>query len=279
MNRHAAHYTLVGLLPQADAGEFANIGVVLACPAARFFNFRLIKRYVRVTRFFEEFAGKLFPQVRREVGAELAYLKQRVDDAGALPQSVMMSVMCDLARPRENMIRYAPLRTLMTDARARDLERLYERYVQRDGIDVQQRREELQARAVRGVLTRSNLGGVFVPEELGDEDFHVKFPFVHEVDGAAVAAIKPLDLAQDEPQKIYDHGGLWVQRFARLRRMRALPAGVLVPVERPPESDARRTKAYGELETELRALGVAVVPQRDAKAIVDFARRFAAGVT
>ncbi len=32
MQREIAHYTLVRLLPQADSGEFANIGVVLACP-------------------------------------------------------------------------------------------------------------------------------------------------------------------------------------------------------------------------------------------------------
>ena len=176
------------------------------------------------------------------------------------------------------MIRYAPLRTLMTATPVQDLERLYARYVQRDGIDVQQRREELLARDVRGVLAHSNLGGVFVPEELGDEDFHVKFPFVHEANGAPLAAIKPLDLAQDEPQKIYDHGGLWVQRFARLRRMNALPEGVLVPVDRPPVADARRSKAVGELTGELRELGIEVVPQHDANAIVKFARRFAGEV-
>jgi len=273
MNRHLAHYTLVRLLPQADAGEFANIGVVLACPALRFFNFRLIRRYTRVTRFFEEFAGELFPQVRREVQAELQYIRNRLD-AGAAGVGGMTGVMGELARPREAMIRYAPLRTLLTEDPGVDLERLFARYVQRDGAELQQRREELLARAVRGVLNQSKLGAVFALEEIGDEDFHVKFPFVHEREGRAVAAIKPLDLAQDEPQKIYEHGDLWTQRLARLRRMGVLPDGLLIPADRPPPNDARRAKAFRDIESELRGLGAQITLPSAADEIVAFARRY-----
>ena len=50
MQRDIAHHTLVRLLPQVDAGEFANIGVLLACPKQGCFESRLIKRYERVTR-------------------------------------------------------------------------------------------------------------------------------------------------------------------------------------------------------------------------------------
>ena len=78
MNRHVANYTLVRLLPQADAGEFANIGVVPACPERKVFDFRPIKRYPRVTQLFEEIARPLFPKLRNEVQAELDYLKQCV---------------------------------------------------------------------------------------------------------------------------------------------------------------------------------------------------------
>ena len=140
MNRHVANYTLVRLLPQADAGEFANIGVVLACPDRKFFDFRLIKRYTRVTQFFEEFARPLFPKVRSEVQAELDYLKQRVL-AGQAGPGGMMAVMTELARPREAMIRYAPLRTVLTDDPAADLERLLARFVARDGQEVQRSEE------------------------------------------------------------------------------------------------------------------------------------------
>lgn len=275
MNRHVAHYTLVRLLPQADAGEFANIGVVLACPERRFFDFRLIKRYTRVTRFFEEFAGPLFPQVRREVQAELGYLKARVL-GGQSGQGGMMTVMAELARPREAMIRYAPLRTLMTDDPGADLDRLWARYAERDGMEVQQRREQMLNRNVRNTLVQSRLADVFREDDLGDEDFHVRLPFVHERDGVALAVIKPIDLAQDEPQKIYEHGDIWTQRLKRLQRMKQIGGGLLVPTQRPPADDVRRTKACEEIEAALRALGAEVTAGTDTVPIVEFARRYAA---
>ena len=273
-HREVALYTLVRLLPQADAGEFANIGVVLACPQQRRFDFRLIRRYTRVTRFFEEFAGDLFRRVRGEVQVELEHIRKTLL-AGAADAKAVTALMYDLARPRESLIRYAPVRTLLTADPEADLERLFRRYVQPDAQDVQQRRDELVERAVRGVLLQQRLRAAFVPDEIGTEDYHVRFPFVHERDGQPVAVIKPLDLTQDEPQKIYDHGGLWVQRIGRLQRMHALPEGLLIPVEAPPAADERRAKAFHEVEGELRALGAEVTRARDAAEIGQFARRYA----
>jgi hypothetical protein len=272
--REAALYTLVRLLPQADAGEFANIGVVLACPQRRRFDFRLIKRYTRVTRFFEEFAGELFPKVRREVQADLEHI-QRTLLAGAADAKAIAALMNDLARPREGLVRYAPVRTLLTADPQADLERLFRRYVQRDALDVQQRRDELVERAVRGVLTQQNLRAAFAAVEIGDDDYHFRFPLVHERDGRPVAVIKPLDLAQDEPQKIYEHGDLWAQRIARLRRMQALPEGLLIPVQAPPTGDARLAKAFHDVEADLRKLGARVTRQDDAAGIGRFARQYA----
>ena len=275
MNRHVANYTLVRLLPQADAGEFANIGVVLACPDRKFFDFRLIKRYTRVTQFFEEFARPLFPKVRSEVQAELDYLKQRVL-AGQAGPGGLMAVMTELARPREAMIRYAPLRTVLTDDPAADLERLLARFVARDGQEVQQRRELLVNQQIRKTPVDFKLAEVFKEDERGDDGFHVKLPFVNQRDGAAWAVIKPIDLAQDEPQKIYDHGDVWTQRFKRLQRMNQIGGGLLVPTQRPPADDARRTKACKEIEAALRELGAKVTASTDTAPIVEFARRYAA---
>lgn len=275
MNRHVAHYTLVRLLPQADAGEFANIGVVLACPDRQFFDFRLIKRYTRVTQFFEEFARPLFPKVRNEVQAELDYLKQRVL-AGQAGAGGMTAVMAELARPREAMIRYAPLRTLLTGDPAADLQRLLARFVARDGQEVQQRRELLMNQQIRKTLADFKLAEVFKEDELGDDGFHVKLPFVNLRNGAAWAVIKPIDLSQDEAQKIYDHGDVWTQRLKRLQRMKQLGGGLMVPTQRPPSDDVRRTKACNEIEAALRELGAEVTAGTDAAPVIEFARRYAA---
>lgn len=271
MKTDIAHYTLVRLLPQVDAGEFANIGVLLACPKQGFFGFRLIQRYGRVTRFFEEFAGELFIRVRREIEAELRYIRTQIGASGAHDQALIARVLQDLTQPRESMVRYSPLRLVMTDDAEAELNRLVARYVQRDADGLRQRREEALTRHVNRVLRTKQLAGAFEPEEVGPDEFPVPLPLVHERHGQVVAAIKPLDLTQDEPVKIYEHGGLWVQRLRRLQHLNALPAGMLVPVEGPKADDARRFHAYAEIVRELRELDVEVTDAANNARILEFA--------
>src|SRR5450756_1180942 len=111
MKRLFSHYTLIRLLPQADAGEFANIGVVLACPETGYFGFRLMKKQRRVTQFFEEITRDLLTKLRKELTAELDHVRRLV--VAQYARTELVQVMQDLAKPRETMLRYAPLRALM----------------------------------------------------------------------------------------------------------------------------------------------------------------------
>ena len=272
MERNIAHYTLVRLLPQVDAGEFANVGVLLACPKQGYFEFRLIKRYGRVTRFFEEFTGELFLRVRREVEAELRYIRTQIGDSGARDQSLVLRVLQDLTKPRESMVRYAPLRMLMTDDPDAELKRLVARYVQRDGEGMRQRREEVLTRHVNKVLRAQHLAHVFEPDEVGPDEYPVQLPLVYERDGIVLAAIKPLDLTQDEPVKIYEHGGLWVGRLRRLKQLGALPAGMLVPVEGPKPDDLRRHRAFTDIVRDLGEMQIEVTEAANNARILAFAQ-------
>ena len=272
MDRHIAHYTLVRLLPQVDAGEFANVGVVLACPKQGYFEFRLIRRYGRVTRFFEEFTGDLFLRVRREVEAELRHIRTQVGSGGARDQALVLQVLQDLTKPRESMVRYSPLRVLTTDDPEAEMTRLVARYVQRNAEGLRQRREEVLTRHVNKVLRTKQLAHAFEPDEVGPDEFPVAMPLVYERDGQVLAAIKPLDLTQDEPVKIYEHGDLWVGRLRRLTQLGALPAGMLVPVEGPEADDPRRYRAYTDIVRELGELNVEVVQAANSERILAFAQ-------
>lgn len=272
MERDIAHYTLVRLLPQVDAGEFANIGVLLACPKQGYFEFRLIKRYGRVTRFFEEFSGDLFLRVRREVEAELRHIRTQIGSNGARDQGLVLRVLQDLTKPRESMVRYAPLRMLMTDDPEGEMGRLVARYVQRNAEGLRQRREEVLTRHVNKVLKAKQLAHVFEPDEVGPDEFPVQLPLVYERDGQVLAAIKPLDLTQDEPVKIYEHGDLWVGRLRRLKHLGALPAGMLVPVEGPDVGDGRRYQAYADIVRELGEMNVEVTQAANNERILEFAQ-------
>lgn len=270
MSRDIAHYTLVRLLPQADAGEFANIGVLLACPSQGYFEFRLIQRYGRVTRFFEAFSNELFVRVRTEVEAELNHVRDHIGPAGARDQERVIRVLQDLTKPRESMIRFAPLRLVLTLDPDAELERLMARYVQRTAEALHQRNEELLTRLVGQLLKTAQWGALFVPGLIGPAEFPVQLPLVHSRDGQVLAAIKPLDLTQLEPLRIYEHGDLWVARLRRLKQLGALPARMLVPVNGPQIGDPPRHRAYAAIVDELRGVGVEVTQATDHARILEF---------
>ena len=272
MNRLFAHYTLIRLLPQADAGEFANIGVVLACPDTGFFGFRLAKRQRRVTQFFEEVTRELLTKLRKELTTELHHVGKFL--AATRSRTEMLRVMQDLAKPRETLIRYAPLRTLMTEDPGADLDKLFMRYVQRDLSVAPQPHEQQLTRLVRRTLAGEKLADAFVPDDVGTDEFHVPLPLVYERDGRTIAAIKPLDLTQDEPTKIYTHGDLWLGHIRRLDRMRLRPEGLLIAAEGPDIADDKRHRAYHDIVDELGQMGVTVVDRADAPGIIEFARTY-----
>jgi hypothetical protein len=272
MKRLFAHYTLIRLLPQADAGEFANIGVVLACPETGFFGFRLMKKQRRVTQFFEEITRELLTKLRKELSTELNHVQSLVVTRYA--RTELAQVMQDLAKPRETLVRYAPLRGLMTEDPAADLDKLFERYVQRDLSIAPEYHEQVLMKLVKRALTTENLADAFVADDVGTDDFHIRLPFVHERNGVAVAAIKPLDLTQDDPTKIYIHGDLWLGHIRRLRAMHLRPEGLLVAAEGPTAKEVKRHRAYNDIVDELRGLDVTVVDRADARGIVAFAKAY-----
>ena len=272
MKRLFAHYTLIRLLPQPDAGEFANIGVVMACPETGFFGFRLMKKQRRVTQFFEEITRDLLLKLRKELDVELKHIQNFAATRHASTE--LVQVMKDLAKPRETLVRYAPLRALMTDDPAADLEKLFERYVQRDLNVAPEYHEMVLTRLVKRTLATEKLADAFVTEVVGTEDFHIRLPFVHERGGITIAAIKPLDLTQDDPTKIYNHGDVWLGHIRRLKTLHLQPEGLLIAAEGPAADDAKRFRAYNDIVHELRQLDVTVVDRADAHGIVDFARTY-----
>lgn len=271
MNRQVAHYTLIRLLPHADAGEFVNVGVVLAVPVRGEFEFRLLRPVGRVTHFFPEFTAALLREVRDDVGHELSRLRERV----AAGQDAL-AVLGELCQPREALIRYAAPRTLFCESTAVTLNGLIRRFVERDGEEVQRRREDLLNRQVRRTLAGLKLGRAFVEAPLGNDQFKVRLPFVHQQEGVTRAVIKPLDLALDEPQKVFDHADPWVQRLRRLRRIHAQPWALLIPAEIRSDDPACRAAAEELLQELRREAQATVIDAGDVKRLTEFIHEHAA---
>jgi hypothetical protein len=129
MARHIVHYSLVRLLPQADAGEFANIGVVATSADTGFFGFRLLEKPERITGFFSGVTADLMARLTSDLRAQLTHTQKLVTTG---PRSALPRRLEELAQPRETLIAYSPVRTAMVDGPEAYLDQLFVRYVQRE---------------------------------------------------------------------------------------------------------------------------------------------------
>ncbi|QHJ00558.1 DUF3037 domain-containing protein [Xylophilus rhododendri] len=273
MNRLPCQYALLRFRPFVETGEFANVGVVLIAPQARYFGFRLLKRVGRITHFFHQLDRRIYLDAREMMEKELRRFKDELDRTAfvtqAAPAPLADLLFSELTRTRDAMLQFDEPRMLLAHDPAEKLDDLFDCYVERNfaGREYQER---LLETAMRKLLVRAELGPLYRPGKLGTADFTVNFPFVRTVRGEVDRVIKPLYLGQDEPTKLLTHGGQWVDRIRRLRKRGALPEKVLFTVFAP-AAHTPPYLAFEEIRDDLRNAAVAVVADGDDTAILDFA--------
>lgn len=275
MNKVACQYALLRFRPFVETGEFANVGVVLIAPEARFFGFRLLKRYGRITQFFHQLDRKvylsgreLFKEELNRFSAELRHLA--LDGRKRTPDIAMANgLFAELVRPREAMLHFDELRVALADDPNAKLNALFDFYVERNFV-TKEYQERLLESAVRKLLYQANVGQAFQAAKIGTDDFEVNFPFVRkDKEGEPLQVIKPLFLAQSDSTRVLTHGGQWVDKVRRLRRRGALPEQVLFPVSVASQG-AKAFHAFEEIRDDLKAQGVRVISARQEKQILEF---------
>lgn len=277
MKKRACQYAVVQFLPYAETREFANVGVVLMCPEAGYFGFRLLKRYGRVTRFFEGIDRRIFLEGKRlfqdELGRVRALLKQGPLNLNHQTNDRTPAIrqFAELVRRREALFRFDEPGVVLAENPKACLDELYGFYVERD-FATREYQERLLEKGVRQLLNRANLADRFRAELIGDEMYHARFPFVAMEGSEPVRVIKPLFLAQDDPERIFTHGDLWIRKIQRLRGRKLLPEAVLLPLDAPPNDDMKRHDAFEEIAEELAGLDVEIVNAQETDRILQFAQ-------
>lgn len=270
MKQLVCNFAPVRFLPYREVGEFVNVGVVLHCPQADYFGFRLVppKRTGRVTGFFPELDPKLFRTALQGIARELARVqgnhrllpaKDEVAPELAREQAKQFR---EIIRRREGLLHFGDAGTLLAETPAEALELLFGRFVERQFAQKREYQEIVMRHRLAQFLKDWKLARHYeVNRKVGDGDFHVVMPFVHYLGEVAAKAIKPLDLNKAEPSEIYHHGGAWVNNMERLRNRSHMPAEVIFAVKLP--EPGKRLNAANEICGELRALGVEPVPFED----------------
>lgn len=269
MTELACQYTIIRFLPYAETGEFANVGIILACPEVGYIAGKVValNRTKRITDFFDDLDAKIYREGVRYVRDEIARVRNFIAHVPGDRARVTSSAFHELARPREALIRCSPVRAVLTADPRAEIERLFGHFVERDFV-TKEYQEELLTKGVGRLLKTAALRGFFDKGTVGDDTISVRFPFVGRTAGGAALAIKPLHLAKAEASKVIDHGGPWVDRVTRLKKHGLLPK-VLFAVDCPP--GGRQLRAAKEIVSDLEALGVEVTNVKDEQDILDFA--------
>ncbi len=275
MKKFACQYALLRFRPFVETGEFANVGIALIAPEARFFGFRILKRYGRITQFFHQLDRQIYLDGRQLFKEEmdrfaLELRRLALDGRKTQPDIVLArNLFAEVVRPREAMLQFADQRVVLAEDPKAKLLQLFDHYVERNFV-TKEYQERLLENNVRKLLFNAQVGARYQREKVGTEDFAVNFPFVDMVEGKAERVIKPLYLAQGDSTKILTHGGQWVDKVRRLRKRNALPPKVLFPVTQP-AANTKPYHAFQEIRQDLLAENVQVVAADDERQILKFA--------
>lgn len=273
MKRFACRYAIVQFLPHTETGEFANVGVVLACPETGYFHFKLqTRRYARITGFFEELSKDVYLTAIKTIQTELERIQHLVLNLPANSEraDTVRNLMVALTHPREAIVRFGVVRPILTPDPGTQLDQLFSHYVDRV-FATHEYVEHTITRRIQTLLDGLVLPAPFKNERIGDEQIHANFPLVQRLHGQVAKVIKPFNLAQNEANAIYVHGDAWLQKVRRLRQRQLLPHDVLFAVEAPPPADAQRFAAYQEISGELQEQGVQLVQKDQESTILAFA--------
>lgn len=273
MKHFACRYAIVQFLPHTETGEFANVGIVLACPETGYFHFKLqTRRYARITGFFEELSKDVYLTAIKTMQTELERIQHLVLSlpTNTARADTVRNLMAALTHPREAIVRFGAMRPILTPDPAAQLDQLFKHYVDRV-FATHEYVEQTITRRIQTLLEGLTLPAPFKKERVGDEQVHASFPLVQRLDGQIAKVIKPFNLAHNEANDIYEHGDAWLQKVRRLRHHRWLPDHVLFAVEAPPPADPQRFAAYQEISGELQQQGVQLVQKDQEPTILAFA--------
>lgn len=271
---HTARYAIARFMPYAETQEFANVGIVMLSPSARYFNFQLSNKWRRIGAFFDTLSRPVFAQGMAAFSEELTRTRDMALpwlEAGTQQQEGVQRIFDDLVRPREALFQFSSVRAVMAASPHDKLAELFDRYVDHD-LATPEYQEQLLEKAVRSVLRREGLGTRFHRAKLGVGTLQFSVPFAELDDsGQALRVIKPLHLAYDDSLRILDHGNQWLGRLRHLERVKALPKSLLLSVTEPPEG-TERFGTFEEVRRELTNLGAVFAAANDEQALIRFAQ-------
>ncbi|MFZ6746984.1 DUF3037 domain-containing protein [Undibacterium sp. JH2W] len=269
--KYACQYAIVRFMPFVETGEFANVGIVMMCQEAAYFDFILLNRVRRITAFFDQLAPKIYRDAKSDLKNELQRVKENLQASMQANDKTARFLFQELIRTREVMLRFDEPRVVLTNDPATKLEELFRFYVERDFVTHDYVEQKLE-KQVRSLLIHDNLKSNYRVGVAKHGAFSASFPFAHFDDSGEIdKAIKPLYLAHDDPAQAHAHGWTWLGKFSQLQKSDALPKDILVVAEAPLPESGENYAIFKQLEEDFQKIRVPVIPIEQQLQIKQFA--------
>ena len=255
----ACHYSVLRFAPYPETDEFVNVGVVLACPAIGFLDFRRadLRRRGRVGKFFPELDSNIYTAAMQAWEDSIRAYRNVAGDGQTLNEcdrQRQREVFKTLVRPRESILFYSETRVILSADPATTLDDIFGAYVERRFANVPEYQERIMCRRLEAVLRTADLLQRYrTNEKVGDDVYAVPFPFVKraEDDARPIQAIKALHLDRKDPTEIIRHADDWRAVVARLREFGTVPDELLFVLQGPDASHTAHGRAYDRVRLAL----------------------------
>lgn len=255
----ACHYSVVRFAPYPETDEFVNVGVVLACPATGYFDFKRadLRRRGRVGRFFPELDANIYSAAMHAWVDSLKGHRNVPTDAQTLNEcdrQRQREVFKAIVHPRESILFYSEPRVILSKDPAATLDEVFGAYVERRFAHVPEYQERVMCRRLEAVFREADLlQRYLLDDKVGDDLYQVRFPFVKRSPASLRPrqAIKALHLDRNNPTEILRHADEWRGVVSRLRTFNTAPDELLFVLQGPRSGDVSHVRAFDQVQRDL----------------------------
>ena len=255
----ACHYSVVRFAPYPETDEFVNVGVVLACPAIGYLDFKRadLRRRGHVGRFFPELDANIYSAAMHAWVDSITGHRNVPTDGQTLndrDRQRQREAFKTIVRPRESILFYTEPRVILSEDPAVTLDEVFGAYVERRFANAPEYQERVMCRRLQTVFREADLlQRYLLDEKVGNDDYHVRFPFVKRAgaDAHPSQAIKALHLDRKNPTDIIRHADDWRNVVKRLNSYGTAPDKLLFVLQGPRNGEAPHVRAFDQVRRDL----------------------------
>jgi len=219
MNKHPYTYTVLRYVHDTSTGEFANVGVVISAPSAKFADAILRPTYGRLSKMFPGMDGEHFRQVIRHLQSRFEEIASQVReemDLGQKPTNAQELAFSVIA-PDDSSFQWSAMGSGLAADLPVTLESIYQKMVERydDRQKTESRSDELVWKSFKKRLEERKVLSRLHPKTISVQDDEVTFS--HAWKNHQWHCMETLSFDLMQPQSIREKAHSWLGKMTSIK--------------------------------------------------------------